>query len=186
MEDSEIVKLLTERSEQAVAAVSQKYGRYCKKIALNILQNNEDADECVNEALMKLWNSSPPSTPDALQLFLARIVKSAAYDKLRLSQREKRGGGEVALVFEELEEIISDTKSVEDTMERKEMMSSISRFLRKSKDNDRQVFVLRYWYCCGVPEIAKELGLKEENVYVILSRTRTKLREHLKKEGYDV
>ena len=186
MEDSEIVKLLTERSEQAVAAVSQKYGRYCKKIALNILQNNEDADECVNEALMKLWNSSPPSTPDALQLFLARIVKSAAYDKLRLSQREKRGGGEVALALDEIAECVSGNSSVEDELEQKELQSAINSFLKRLNVKHRKIFLLRYWYCFSVSEIAERLGTSENSISVTLTRTRRKLKEYLTKRGFDV
>ena len=90
------------------------------------------------------------------------------------------------MVYEELDEIIADARSVEDTMERKEMMSAISSFLRNSRENDRRVFVLRYWYCRSIEDISRELGIKEENVYVILSRTRIKLRDYLRKEGYDI
>ena len=186
MEDHEIIQQFWDRNEGAVREASRKFGNYCRSIAKSILNNHEDSEECVNEALMRAWESIPPQKPQSLCAFLGRITKNIALNRIKLSNSQKRGGGEVALVYEELEEIISDTKSVEDTMERKEMMSSISRFLRKSKDKDRQVFILRYWYCCSIPEIAQEVGLKEENVYVILSRTRTKLRDHLKKEGYDV
>ena len=186
MEDHEIIQQFWDRNEGAVREASRKFGNYCRSIARGILNNHEDSEECVNEALMRAWESIPPKKPQSLCAFLGRITKNIALNRIKLLNTEKRGGGELALVYEELSEIISDAKSVEDTMERKEMMTSISRFLRRSKDNERQVFVLRYWYCCGVPEIAQELGLKEENVYVILSRTRARLREHLKKEGYDV
>ena len=186
MEDSEIIKLLTERSEQAISAVSQKYGRYCKKIALNILQNNEDADECVNEALMRLWNSSPPGSPDALQLFLARIVKSAAYDRLRMSQRDKRGGGEAALALDEISECVSGNSSVEDELEQKELQSAINSFLRKLSARHRKMFLLRYWYCFSVSEIAGRLGTTENSVSVTLSRVRRKIKEYLTKRGYDI
>lgn len=186
MEDSEIVKLLTERSEQAVAAVSQKYGRYCKKIALNILRNNEDADECVNEALMKLWNSSPPDTPDALPLLLARIVKNVAYDKLRLSQREKRGGGEVALALDEIADCVSGNTSVENEFEQKELQAAINSFLKKLSTRHRKMFLLRYWYCFSVSEIAGRLGTSENSVSVTLNRTRRKIKEYLTKRGYDI
>lgn len=186
MEDSEIVALLTERSEQAVAAVSQKYGRYCKKIALNILQNNEDADECVNVALMRLWNSIPPNNPPVLSLFLARIVKSAAYDKLRLSQREKRGGGETALPLDEIADCVSGNTSVEDDLEQKELQAAINSFLKKLNAKHRRMFLLRYWYCFSVSEIAEQLGTSENSVSVTLSRVRRKIKEHLTKRGYDI
>ena len=186
MEDSEIITLLNRRSEQAISAVSQKYGRYCKKIALNILQNNEDADECVNEALMRLWNSSPPGSPDALQLFLARIVKSAAYDRLRMSQRDKRGGGEVSLALDEIAECVSGNSSVEDELEQKELQSAINSFLKKLSAKHRKMFLLRYWYCFSVSEIAGRLGTTENSVSVTLSRVRRKIKEYLTKRGYDI
>lgn len=186
MEDHEIIQQFWDRNETAIQEASRKFGSYCRSIARGILNNHEDSEECVNEALMRAWESIPPKKPASLCAFLGRITKNIALNRVRLLNTEKRGAGELALVYDELSEIIPDTKSVEDTMERKEMMSAISRFLRKSKENERQAFVLRYWYCCGVLEIAKELGIKEENVYVILSRTRTKLRNYLKKEGYDV
>lgn len=186
MEDSEIVALLTERSEQAVSAVSQKYGRYCKKIALNILQNNEDADECVNEALMRLWNSVPPNSPPVLPLFLARIVKSVAYDRLRYSQREKRGGGETALVLDEIAECVSGNTSVEDELEQKELQAAINGFLKRLNAKHRRMFLLRYWYCFSVSEIAERLGTSENSVSVTLNRVRRKIKEYLTKRGYDI
>ena len=186
IEDQDIIQQFWERDENAVREASKKFGTYCKSIARGILNNHEDSEECVNEAFMRAWESIPPKKPNSLCTFLGRITKNIALNRIKSSKTEKRGGGELALVYEELEDIISDTKNVEDALERKEMMSAISRFLRKSKENERQVFVLRYWYCSGVDEIAREIGIKEENVYVILSRMRIKLRDYLKKEGYDV
>lgn len=186
MGDSEIVSLLIERNEQAISAVSQKYGRYCKKIALNILRNNEDADECVNEALMRMWNSSPPCSSDAMSLYLARIVKSCAYDKLRLSMREKRGSGEVALALDEIAECVSGKTSVEGEFEQKEFQTAINTFLKRLNSRHRKMFLLRYWYCFSVSEIAGRLGTTENSVSVTLSRTRRKIKDYLTKRGYDI
>lgn len=186
MEDHEIIQLFWERSESAVQEVSRKFGSYCRSIARGILNNHEDSEECVNEALMRVWESIPPKKPTSLCAFLGRITKNIALDRIRFSACEKRGGGELTLVYEELAEAVSDGASVEDDLERKEMMSAISNFLRKSSDTNRQAFVLRYWYCRSVKDIAAELGIKEEHTYVILSRMREKLRNYLKKEGYDI
>lgn len=186
MEDHEIIQHFWERDESAIRETLQKFGSYCRSIARGILNNHEDSEDCVNEALMRAWEAIPPKKPQSLCAFLGRITKNIALDRIRASHSEKRGGGELALVYEELDEIIADARSVEDDTERREMMSEISRFLRKSKENDRRAFVLRYWYCRSVDEISRELGIKEENVYVILSRTRVRLRDHLRKEGYDV
>lgn len=186
MEDQEIIQLFWERSESAVQEASRKFGNYCGSIARGILNNHEDSEDCVNEALMRAWESIPPKKPSSLCAFIGRITKNIALDRIKSSERKKRGGGELALVYEELAGIVSDGTSVEDEFERKEIMSAISNFLRNSSKQNRQVFVLRYWYCRSAPEIAAELYIKEEHTYVILSRMREKLREHLKKEGYDI
>lgn len=186
MEDREIIQLFWERNETAVREASLKFGTYCRSIARGILKNHEDSEDCVNEAFMRAWEAIPPQRPPSLGAFLGRITKNIALDRVKLSAREKRGGGELPLVYEELSEVISCGTSVEGELERKEMMSAISGFLRKCSDVNRRVFVLRYWYCRSVEDIAWELGLKENHVYVTLSRMRTKLRNYLKKEGYDV
>ncbi len=186
MEDSKIIQLFWERDESAIRETSRKFGSYCRSIAQGILKNHEDSEECVNEALMRAWESIPPKKPPSLCAYLGRITKNIALDSIRHSAREKRGGGELMQVYEELAEIISDGTSVEGALERKEMMSAVSRFLRKSPDINRRAFVLRYWYCRGVRDVARELGLKEDHAYVILSRMRVKLRNYLKKEGYEV
>ena len=186
MEDHEIIEHFFERDESAIRETSRKFGSYCRSIANGILKNHEDSEDCVNEALIRVWESIPPKKPSSLGAFIGRITKNIALDRIKRSMREKRGGGELTLVYEELEEIISGSGSVEDEAERKEMMSAISGFLRKSSDVNRRTFVLRYWYCRSVGEIARELGIKEENAYMILSRMRGKLREYLKKEGYDI
>lgn len=186
MEDGEIKALLNARSERALSAVSQKYGGYCKKIALNILQNNEDSDECVNEALMRLWTSIPPNDPACLQLYLARIVKNCSFDKLRSSRREKRGSGEVSLVLDEIADCVSGNYTVEDELELKELTGAINEFLKKLSAKHRKMFLLRYWYCFDVPEIAQRLHTTENTVSVTLCRVRRKIKEYLTKRGYDI
>lgn len=186
MEDREIIQLFWERDESAIRETSQKFGGYCRSIARGILKNYEDSEDCVNETLMRAWESIPPKKPPSLGAFLGRITKNIALDRIKYSQREKRGGSELTLVYEELSEIISGDSGADDILVRKEMMSLISRFLRGSSDVNRRVFVLRYWYCRSVSDIARELGLKEDHTYTILSRMREKLRRYLKKEGYDI
>lgn len=186
MDDSEIIRLFTERSEQAVEAAFRKYGRYCKTVAFNILQNNEDADECVNEALMRLWDSIPPNDPPVFSAYLARIVKNCAYDRLRQAMREKRGGGEMTLVFEEISDCVSGSSSVEDELEFRELNAAISDFLAKINTKHRKMFLLRYWYCFSISEIAARLGTSENSVSVTLARVRRKIKEYLTKRGYDI
>ena len=184
--DSEIVALFLERNESAISAASEQYGRYCTKIARNILHNEQDAEECVNDTLMRAWEKIPPEKPRILSAFLAKLTRNIAIDKYRYERAERRGGGETALVFEELSECVSGGGSVEAAAERHELLAEINKFLGRQSRKNRIMFVARYCCCESIHSIASRLGLTENNVSVSLSRTRASLREYLKKRGYEL
>lgn len=186
MNDSDIVRLFWERNETALAAAEKKFGERCRFVAANILGSRTDAEDCVNDAYLKLWELIPPNRPKVLGSFLCRLVRNTAVDMLRTRLTDKRGKGKAALVFEELEEIIPDNSSVEAAYENKALLASIESFLNQEPARERRIFILRYWYGCKVSEIAKRYGARRNTVSVILSRTRQRLKEHLEKEGYDL
>ena len=184
MDDSEIVRLFTERSEQAIAETMAKYKGYCTKIAYNILYSHEDAEECVNDAFMKVWDMIPPNKPEMLSTFIGKITRNLAINRYRQTLAEKRGRGETAVAFEELSAVISDSRDVANDAERRELLGEINKFLGKLPEKKRNIFVCRYWYCDSVRDIAAEFSISESNVSVILNRTRQKLREYLQKRGF--
>ncbi|MDE7229016.1 MAG: sigma-70 family RNA polymerase sigma factor [Oscillospiraceae bacterium] len=186
MDDREIIALFLARDEKAISASSAKFGAYCKTIARNILKNEEEAKECVNAVFLKAWESIPPKEPPVLSSYFGKLTKHHALNLLKSSERQKRGGGASELVFEELEECISDKFSVEGELDRKELINTINKFLLKCSDTNRKVFVLRYWYCADISYIANYFGISENNAMVILSRTRKKLKEYLIKEGFSI
>lgn len=184
MEDREIIELFFARDQQAVAAASDKYKNYCMKIAMNILGLKEDAEECVNDALMKIWQLIPPHEPKVLSAFFGKITRNLAINKRKKAIAEKRGGGEAPLVLDELEEIVSGGADVEAEQERRELAETINAFLRKLPKQKCDIFVCRYWYCDSIKDIASQFGLTEDNVSVSLNRIRKKLKLHLEKHGY--
>lgn len=183
MKDSEIVELYLKRKEAAIAETESKYGRYCRVIAKNILGSEEDSEECVSDTWLKAWNSIPPARPNRLSLFLGRITRNLAIDKYRIRNAEKRKNNETALCLEELEECVGSGDSIADTVALKETMN---RFLSRQKPREREIFMLRYMYMFSVSEIGVRLGIKEGAVKMSLSRSRLRLREFLKKEGFDI
>lgn len=186
MDDNEIVQLFWERNESALTETDRKHGKRCRIIAENILNNCEDAADCVNDCYFKVWNLIPPERPNFFGAFLSSIVKHTAIDFLKAKTAEKRGGGEMPLVIDELEEVLSDNSCVERNYENKEIIGKINDFLKELPSKDRRMFVLRYWYCCDIPQIASRLGTRKNTVSVILHRTRKSLREYLKKGGYEL
>lgn len=183
MEGKEIIELFFKRDESAVEKTAETYGSYCKKIAMNILDSHEDSEECVNDAFLKAWELIPPNRPENLSAFLGKLTRNLAINKLKYRSAEKRGSLKSDLILDELSEVISDNSSVELEQERKELIREINGFLRKLPGQKRNVFIRRYWYCDSVKEIAVSNGLSENNVSVILNRTRKKLKQHLEKKG---
>lgn len=186
MEDSAIITLYWNRNEQAIAETAEKYGPLCYRIAWNILACREDSEECVNDTYLNTWNAIPPHRPAVLAAFLGRITRNLAINRYRFLAREKRGGRNITLALDELRECVDPGSSVEDAIEVKELGDSIVRFLEKLSQIERIVFLRRYWYLEDRQSIAQFCGLTDTNVGSILSRTRKKLRVHLRKEGYEV
>ncbi len=186
LDDSVIIDMLFDRDESVIAELSKKYGSYCTSIANNILRNREDSEECVNDTYMKTWETIPPEKPKLLAAFMGKITRNLAIDRYRRGHSQKRGGNDMELIFEELEECVSDGSSVEATAERREILAAVNRFLGKISVKNRIMFVSRYCYCESVHDIAARFGIKENNVSVSLNRTRAQLREYMKKEGYEL
>lgn len=183
MEDSQIVSLYWERSELAIRETAVKYGRYCHVIAYNILANREDADESVNDTYMSAWERIPPHRPAVLSTFLGKLTRRISLNKWKNKNRAKRGGGEVPLALEELEECISTGESAERLAERKELSFAIGHFLDTLPETERDVFVCRYWFLASVREISAKFGFSESKTKSMLLRTREKLRNFLTGEG---
>ena len=184
MEDSRIVDLYWERSEQAIYETQRKYDHYCFSIANNILPFREDAEESVNDTWLDAWNNMPPHKPSILSTFLGKITRRISIDRWRKKHAGKRGGGEMDLVLDELEDCVSDPTDVEIVIEQQEMARAIREFLDALSATERRVFLRRYWYMDSIAGIALDYDFTESKTASMLHRTRKKLREKLESEGY--
>ena len=186
MTDEKIIELYFARNEVAIEETDRKYGMYCFQISNNILNCREDSEECVNDTWLKTWGSIPPTKPQCFRLFLARIVRNLSFNKYKAKYTDKRGTGEIALILDELEECIAGKNDVEDFYMTKELQSTINMFVCSLPERECNVFVRRYFYSDSIKDISKRYDLSENNVRVMLNRTRNKLKVRLKKEGYFV
>lgn len=184
MDDERIVALYWDRSEQAIVETQTKYGKYCYSIAYNILDNNEDAQECVNDTYSDAWNSMPPHRPSILSSFLGKITRRISIDRWRKRNAKKRGGGEMTLVLEELKDCIADERNVEREYEKQRLSEVINSFVKGLPETERKIFLCRYWYLDSVASICGQFGFSESKVKSMLYRTREKLRIILVKEGF--
>lgn len=182
MDDLSIIKLLQNRNESAISEIRSKYIRLCEYIAGNVLSRHEDVEECVNSACYEVWDSIPPANPKDLKSYICRVVRNIAINRLEYNSAAKRDS-RYTVSLEEISDCIP-TNTDEDII-LSDLADTISRFLHSRDEIQRRVFVRRYTYGDSVAEIAKRYSLNEKTVATYLFRTRKKLKEFLKEEGYN-
>lgn len=184
MEDYEIVQLYWDRDERAIGESERKYGGLCRGVALRVLENVEDSEECVSDTWLRSWNVIPPQRPTLLGAFLARITRNLALDRWRREHAAKRFGGETALALEELGDCVSG-EAMEDEVTRRELARALHAFLRDLPEGDRRVFLRRYWSVETLERIAKQEGMSVSALHRRLRKLRAALAAHLRKEGIE-
>ena len=182
MEDTKIVTLLFARAENAISELSARFGKQLHRIAFNILENHQDAEECTNDTYFALWNAIPPVSPDPLAPYVYRTGRNTALKRLHRDTAKKRDN-RYDVSLEELNGCLPGG-DVEQMMDARELGRSMDRFLDSKSRESRYIFIRRYWYGDSVGEIAKDLKMQENAVSVRLNRIRNSLKDYLKKEGY--
>lgn len=177
MEDYKIVDLYWERKERAIAETEKKYGKMLHSLSYSLLSSHEDAEECVNDTYLGAWNAMPSARPMYLGPFLSKIARRLSIDRWRRDHREKRGG--VLEMVEELTDCIPDSSTPAEEFERGRLRGEINEFLRTLTEEKRAIFVRRYFYAQPVTLIAKEIGVSEAKVKVVLHRLREQLKLRL-------
>ena len=181
MEDTKIIELLWQRSENGIDALQRKFGKVLRKLTMNILNHEQDAEESVSDTYLALWNAIPPAKPDPLSAFVYRIGRNTALNRLRNRTAQKRSAYEVSL--EELGDIFPDSV-LEEQIDARELGRCINRFLEELDKDSRRLFLRRYWFGDAVGQLAAQEGLREGNVSVRLHRIRSKLKDYLIQEGF--
>ncbi len=184
MNDSEIIARLTQRDETVLEEAAKQYGGSCRALALRLLRDPRDAEECVNDAMLRLWDTVPPAQPESMYAYLSTIVRNLACDRLRSKSRLKRGGDSVSLALDELADCLPSGDSTEAELDSRELGRAIEAFLDAQTKERRIIFMQRYWAMMSVREIAQRYQLRENTVKSTLKRMRDRLADYLKKEGF--
>ena len=184
MEDEQILTLYWQRDSRAIEASQKKYGTYCLAVSRSILADPRDCEECVSDTWLHAWQAIPPHRPAALGMFLAKLTRRLSFNRWKANAAQKRGGGQLPLVLEELEECVGREADPAGPLMARELAESIGRFVRALPAREGDVFTRRYFFTEAIPDIARRYGLTANHTAVLLSRTRKKLRQHLEEEGY--
>lgn len=184
MTDSQIIELYWARNEDAIKQTDYVYGSKLHYLAQRIVQNFEDAQECVSDTYLKTWDTIPPKRPEYFFAYIAKICRNFALGVLDWKSAAKRKGEVVALT-QEMEACIPDPQH-ERKLEGEELGEILNRFLETLSYENRVIFLRRYWYLDTISEIAIRYGVSESKVKTSLHRTRAKLHAFLEKEGITV
>ena len=185
MEDAAIVQLYWDREERAIAESDRKYGIFCIRMAQNILNSSQDAEECVNDTWHRAWDTMPPQRPQLLRAYFAAITRNLSLNRWHKARAEKRGGG-LDVLLSELEDCLPAAGSVEDAVESHELAQTIDRWLTGLALADRVAFLRRYWYGQRVDQVARQAGCSPNTMTKRLGRLRESLRRALEQEGISV
>lgn len=182
MEDQLIIELFFERSEQAIQAVSEKYGNLCRKISNRILNNSEDVEECINDTFLILWNTIPPQEPNPLSAYICKVLRNVSIQRYRYNTAERRNASyEVSI--DELVEYLEGINNIQKQMEEREVAAALNSFLKQCKKVDRVIFIKKYCLFMETDEIAKQMHLTKNYVNVHLHRVKKKLKEFIAEGG---
>ena len=178
IDDEKIIEMLFERSEQAIRELDIKYGKICHNLSYNIVNNRQDAEECVNDAYLGAWNAIPPVRPNPLLSYIVKIVRNISL-KIYWRKEAAKRSGHYKIALEEIEGYIADQKTVEDEIEARELARIIGEFLDTLTLENRVIFMRRYWFSDSYKDIADFMGLSEKNISVRLTRIREKMKQYL-------
>lgn len=184
MTDEQIIRLYFDRDQAAIAETDRKYGSYCYSIASNLL-GREDSEECVNDTYHAAWTHIPPEVPQSLKAFLGRIVRNLSISRFRRSHAQKRSSG-TDVLLSELEDCLPTPQTVETEADSRELSRLISSWLATLSDDDRALFVLRYWHGSAVQDLAEKCGCTPNAVSLRIRRLRKNLKHYLEAKGVSI
>lgn len=186
MEEKQILQLLVNRDPSAIPLMKQTYGAYCTQIARNILESEQDVEECINDTYLQVWNAIPPACPEHLGAYMATVTRNLAFNRYRQMSAQRRGAGNIPLVLHELSDVVSSSPTPEQIVEAKELSRAINDFLSTLPQWKRYVFVRRYYFAESVETIAQNTHRTKAHVSITLTRLRRKLHTYLTERGFEL
>ena len=178
MQDEKIIDLFFQRSEEAINELDQKYGKIFRNLSFNILNNYLDAEEGLNDSYLGTWNTIPPQRPNPLLTYVCKIVRNVSIKRYRSKSALKRNSS-YDIAMGEVADYILSPNNVENEIEAKELARIIESFLDTLTEENRVIFMRRYWFSDTYKDISDRTGLSEKNISVRLTRIRKQMRDYL-------
>ncbi len=181
MEDYEIVKLFSIKSDLAIKEVEKKYGRYIYYICLCVTGRHEDAEECFNDSLYILWSRIPLSQPQSLPAYIRTVAYHVALGRMDYYNAAKRD--------RQLEEDFDENRigtggnNIEELIEKLCIVTAFQKFMHGLSLEKQCVFTEKYNNSKSIEEISNKYGMSQSKVKMMLFRMRQEFKKRLEEEN---
>lgn len=183
--DQQMIDAVFNRSEQGLHDMARTYGSLLHTVSMNLLHDAADAEECVNDTWLRVWNTIPPYRPTYLRSFLCKITRQIALDRYRADHRQKRGGDNAGLWIEWDEDVMPTAAADDDPLESfAGIGDAVERFLAERDVESRVLFTRRYFFGESLQSLAERYEKNPKILAVKMARLRNQLKKYLEKEGF--
>ena len=183
MTDVEILKLIAAQDESGLAELERKYSGYCRAVAFNVLGDRNEAEECVNDAFLRIWNATGREAPEKLKSYLGKTVRNIALNRYRDNNNSKHRVLSCAEPLEDADRLAAPEVNYDRDIT---IAALINEFLHSQPEKKQKIFVAKYYYEMTDDEIATLLGIPRGSVKSGLSRMKKELRRRFEEEGISV
>ena len=174
-DDGELLKRMESGDTAAFRALANKHTEPLIRLARSILRNDADAEDIVQEALLKMWRSADSISTDAANesvgAWLNRVTRNLAIDRYRSVKRVE--------IVNTLPEDLSGDDNPHDEVEGREQARSVESAIDELPENQRAAILLFHHRGFSVAEIASSLGISEHAAESLLARARRSLKTQL-------
>lgn len=144
-------------------------------LARRMLRDEAEAEDIVQEALVRLWRSAATLElgPYGLKPWLRRVVSNLCIDRMRSAQHLD--------VTDEVPEVAEPPRQL-DAIEGRELSARVEQALKALPDRQRLALTLFHFEGLSQIEVGQMLGISDEAVESLLARGRRTLKATLKDE----
>lgn len=172
MDDKFIIKNIKRKKECGLEMLVNVYGGFIATIIRQNLNNlDRYEDECIDDVLLSIWNNINrfDESKNTFKNWIASITRYRIIDYKRKYIK--------TLNLEEVDiNKLKDNSTIEDGLLKKELRDEIENLLSNLNPRDKDIFIKHYLEDKDIKILAKEMGVKTDNIYNRLSRGRKKLR----------
>ena len=174
MREQTVISMIREQDERGMEELLAHYGALMRYIIAPILPNDQDREECLSEAAMRVWDKIALFNPErgSWTAWLTSLTRNMALNRLR-QQKHTEGTLDIP------PEYPAQEPTPEETLLQRERHNALKYALDQLPSSERTIFYRKYYYMQTTAQIASEMGMTERAVEGRLYRLKTKLKKAL-------